>query len=276
MWIVRLAPVVALVAPFAAVSAQEPLTGYTLAWADEFDAPGLPDTGRWTYDTHRNAEGWYNDEAQYYAANRAENARVENGHLIIEARKETLDKSRFRDFGGQAYTSARMISAPTNWTYGHVVTRAKLPCGRGTWPAIWMLPAASDAGWPRGGEIDIMEYVGHTPGVVHGSVHTDAFNHIRNTHKTGTQPVTDVCEAFHDYSVTWTPEAVEIAMDGKPYFRFDNDGKGDRATWPFDKPFRLILNIAVGGTWGGSKGIDDAAFPQRMEVDYVRYYRKAD
>ncbi|MDG5489514.1 glycoside hydrolase family 16 protein [Sphingomonas sp. BGYR3] len=271
---VRAAALIALALAPAAAAAGEPLNGYVLAWSDEFDTPGLPDATRWTYDTHRNAQGWYNEEAQYYAASRPENARVEDGKLIIEAHKETLDNARFPDFGGQNYTSARLLSAPTDWLYGHVVTRAKLPCARGTWPAIWMLPVASDAGWPRGGEIDIMEHVGHTPGVIHGSVHTEAFNHIRNTHKTGTVNSADVCSAFHDYSVTWTPDTVEMAMDGQPYFRFDNDGKGDRATWPFDKPFRLILNIAIGGTWGGSKGIDDAAFPQRMEVEYVRYYRR--
>lgn len=249
-------------------SAPQTPAGYQLAWADEFDRDGAPDPALWRYDTHANRAGWYNNELQYYAADRLENARVEDGRLIIEARREGLDAP---DSGGQGFTSARMISRQA-LTYGLYEIRARLPCARGAWPAIWMLPEAN-APWPAGGEIDIMEHVGHRPGVVHGTVHTGAYNHVAGTEKGGEVAVPDACEAFHLYRLDWTPQATVFSIDDQPFYRFENDGRGDAATWPFDKPFALILNIAVGGDWGGAEGVDEAAFPQRMEVDYVRVYR---
>ncbi|AQR63564.1 glycoside hydrolase [Brevundimonas sp. LM2] len=251
--------VLVLSAPSAPALAQTPPAGYRLAWADEFEYAGLPDPARWTYDTHANATGWYNNEAQYYAADRLRNARVEDGHLIIEARHEQPDAA---DSGGQAYTSARLVSRQ-HWTYGLYEVRARVPCGRGTWPAIWMLRENMTA-WPQDGEIDIMEHVGHRPGIVHGTVHTGAYNHVAQTQRGAEVAVPDACEAFHRYQVRWTPDAVVFAIDDVDYHRFDNDKAGDRATWPFDRPFGLILNIAVGGDWGGAEGIDDAAFPQTM------------
>lgn len=242
--------------------------GYQLAWADEFERDGAPDPALWRYDTHANRAGWYNNELQYYAADRLENARVEDGRLIIEARRESLDAP---DSGGQGFTSVRMISRQA-LTYGLYEIRARLPCARGAWPAIWMLPQAAGA-WPAGGEIDIMEHVGHRLGVVHGTVHTGAYNHVAGTEKGGEVAVPDACEAFHRYQLNWTPEATVFSIDDRPFYRFENDGRGEAATWPFDKPFALILNIAVGGDWGGAEGVDQAAFPQRMEVDYVRVYQ---
>lgn len=261
-----------LAAPAQAETPAAP-AGHELVWSDEFDRPGLPDPARWHYDTHRNAQGWHNDELQYYSANRPENARIEDGKLIIEARHEPADKAKFKDSGGQAYTSARLLSVGEGWRYGIVEARAKLPCGRGSWPAIWMLPVAADTAWPLQGEIDIMEHVGFDPGVVHGTVHTGAYNHVAGTQKGKQVAVPDACTAFHVYRLRWTAETIEISVDGKPYFRFDNDKAGTPETWPFDKPFRLILNLALGGGWGGQKGVDDSAFPQRMEIDYVRVYR---
>lgn len=245
--------------------------GHVLAWADEFEADGLPDASKWTYDTHANRTGWYNEEAQYYAAARPENARIEDGVLIIEARRETMDPAP-ADWGGQAYTSARMVSTAA-WDEGFIEARAKLPCGRGTWPAIWMLPRdASD--WPAGGEIDIMEHVGHDRGEIHGTVHTSRYNHTQGTQRGGMKRVRDACDAFHRYQVLWTPEGINFGVDDVGYYRFRNDGRGDRDTWPFDAPFYLILNIAIGGDWGGAEGVDDRAFPQRMEIDYVRVFRR--
>lgn len=255
----------------ALATAPEAPPGHVLAWSDEFDRDGLPDASKWTYDTHANRTGWYNDEAQYYSADRPENARVEDGVLVIEARREALDPAP-ADWGGQAYTSARMLSKAA-WSEGFFETRAKLPCGRGTWPAIWMLPQDAGAGWPAGGEIDIMEHVGHRPGVVHASIHTEAYNHIKATQSTAASQVPDACTAFHRYQLRWTPREIVFLIDDAPFHRFANDGAGADATWPFDAPFHLILNIAVGGFWGGAEGIDDAALPQRMEVDYVRVYR---
>lgn len=251
----------------AAVQSPEDLT---LVWSDAFDRDGLPDPAIWTYDTHANATGWYNNELQYYAADRPENARVEDGRLIIEARREAVEAP---DHGGQAYSSARLVSRDS-WTYGRIEARAKLPCARGTWPAIWMLPLGMEQ-WPLDGEIDIMEHVGHDPGVVHGTVHTEAFNHVKGTQVGRTVTVPDACDAFHDYAVDWTPQAIVWRLDGVEYHRFDNDGSGVEA-WPFDRPFQLILNVAVGGDWGGAEGVDEAAFPQRMEIDWVRVWRLPD
>ncbi len=247
--------------------------GYELVFADEFDTDGLPDTKRWAYDTHRNAQGWYNQEKQYYAANRAENARIEDGKLIIEARHETLSKTDFADHGGQEYTSARLFTkGKAAWTYGFFEIRAQLPCGRGTWPAIWMLPEDPNVTWPDGGEIDIMERVGFEPGKVHQSIHTRAFNFTRGTQKTAAFDLKTACGQMHRYQLLWTPEFLAMGVDDGPKFMFKKV-TGGQARWPFDKPMHLLLNVAVGGVWGGRKGIADDAFPARMTVDYVRVYQ---
>lgn len=259
---------VALATPAVAQDAQDAPEGYRLVWADEFSTPGLPDPANWTYDTKANRTGWYNNERQYYSADRLENARVEDGNLVIEARRETPDAP---DSGGQAYTSARLLSRQS-WTYGIYEIRARIPCSRGTWPAIWMLPVALES-WPEDGEIDIMEHVGHRPGIVHGTVHTGAYNHVAGTQRGAEIAVPDACDAFHRYQTRWTPEAVVFAIDDDEFYRFENDGTRTKATWPFDVPFRLILNVAVGGDWGGAEGVDDTAFPQAMEIDYVRVWQ---
>ncbi len=252
------------------------LEGYKLVWNDEFNVDGAPDPSRWTYDIERNATGWYNNELQYYSAARHENARVEGGHLIIEARREQLDAATVSDWGNQDYTSARLISrGMAEWTYGFYEVKAKIPCGKGTWPAIWMLPVA-DAEWPAGGEIDIMEHVGHARGEIHGTVHTTRYNHTQGTERGGMKRIRDACDTFHRYQVLWTPEGINFGIDDVGYNRFRNDGRGDRTTWPFDTPFYMILNIAVGGDWGGAEGVDPGAFPQRMEIDYVRVFQKSD
>lgn len=248
--------------------------GYSLVWSDEFSTDGLPDPARWRYDTHRNREGWYNQERQYYASGRLENSRIEKGHLIIEARDERLDPVQFPDLGGQRYTSARLLTQGIQaWTYGFFEIRAKLPCGVGTWPAIWMLPEDPTVEWPNGGEIDIMEHVGHVPGEINQSVHTRAFNFTRNTQKTTKFKVDDACNAMHRYQLLWTPEFVLTGVDDQPKFLF-RSVPDDRTRWPFDKPMHLLLNIAIGGNWGGQRGIDAAAFPARLEIDYVRIYQQ--
>lgn len=253
----------------------EPLVlpqGYTKVWSDEFDRPGLPDPAKWRYDTAFNKQGWFNDELQYYADARRENTRVEGGRLILEARRERLSDKP--DFGGQDYSSGKLVTrGVADWKYGFIQVRAKLACGRGVWPAIWMLAADGKSGWPAMGEIDIMEHVGWDPGRVHGTIHTKAYNHSIGTQKGSNHLVPDACTAFHDYQLDWTPERILIGIDGRAHMRFDNDRKGDPATWPFASPQYLILNVAVGG-WGGQKGIDPAAFPARMEVDYVRVWQK--
>ncbi len=238
--------------------------GHVLVWSDEFDVDGLPDASRWDYDTGRNRLGWYNNEKQYYARARADNAVVSNGRLRITARLEELRSAT--DWGGQRYTSARLLTrGKAEWTYGFFEVRAKLPCGRGTWPAIWTL--GSRGVWPDDGEIDIMEQVGSNPSRVFGTVHT-----LRSG-GTGTGAavqVADACTAFHNYQLTWTADAIAIGIDGVEIYRYPNPRAGT-ASWPFDAPQFLLLNLAIGGDLGGS--IDDAIFPVTMEIDHVRIYQ---
>lgn len=246
--------------------------GYRLVWSDEFNEGRLPDPDKWTYDTYRNKDGWWNKELQYYSAAREKNVRIENGVLLIEAHRETLTEAAFPDWGGQAYTSARLLTKGLeSWTYGYFEIRAKLACGRGTWPAIWMLPDGTST-WPDDGEIDIMEYLGHDEGKVHATVHTRDYNHSKGTHQTAATRVDDPCGAFHVYTLHWTPEAITIGADGADYYTFENTGEGYGA-WPFDQPQHLILNLAIGG-WGGAKGIDEEIFPVRLEIDHVRVWQK--
>ncbi len=235
-----------------------------LDWSDEFSYTGLPNNLKWGYDV--GGGGWGNNELQYYTENRLENARVENGKLVIEARKES--------YGGSSYTSARLVTKQKgDWLYGRIEAYAKLPSGRGTWPAIWMLPTDwVYGGWPNSGEIDIMEYVGYDPGVVHGSIHTEVYNHILGTQKTATINVADAETAYHLYALEWTSDRIDIFVDGNKYFSFFNQHI-DYKTWPFDRRFHLLLNIAVGGNWGGAMGVDPDIWPQKMYVDYVRVYK---
>lgn len=238
--------------------------GYRLVWADEFDRDGLPDPARWVYDTERNRLGWYNNELQYYAAARFENTLVSGGRLRITARRESLSSAP--DWGGQRYTSARLITrGKAQWTYGFFEIRAKLPCGRGTWPAIWTL--GSGGTWPDDGEIDILEQVGSNPSRVFGTVHTLQ----SGGNGTGAAiQVPDACTAFHDYQLHWTRDEISIGMDGNVYYRYANPRSG-RNTWPFDAPQFLLLNIAIGGTLGGA--VDDSIFPVTMEVEHVRVWQ---
>jgi beta-glucanase (GH16 family) len=237
------------------------------AFADEFKSAAS--LTNWRFDTARNAAGWYNNEKQYYSAARLANARVRGGRLVIEARRERLARDKFSDWGGQSYTSARMISRQ-GFQHGYYEIRAKLPCGRGIWPAIWMLPASGN--WPEMGEIDIMEMVGWDPNVIHGTVHTGAFNHAKGTQRGAQTRVATSCTAFHRYQLDWRPDALTIGVDDRAFFEVRNDQPGGAAAWPFNKPFHMILNVAVGGDWGGKQGIDDAAFPQQMTIDYVRHW----
>lgn len=248
------------------------LAGWTLAWSDEFNVDGLPDATKWDYDTDRNAVGWFNNELQYYARSRPENARVEGGRLIITARKEALRTAP--DYGGQQYTSARLVTrGKASWTYGFFEVRARMPCGQGTWPAIWTL--GTGGRWPEDGEIDILEQTGWNKTEVLGTVHTRAYNYVNGSlgvgRGTSTQ-VPDACGAFHNYQLTWTADRIEIGVDDVVYMVFDNPKTGDTTRWPFDNPQYLILNLAIGGVLGGT--VDPAFTTQQMEVDHVRVYRR--
>ena len=239
------------------------LPGFALVWSDEFDHSGPPDPAKWGYE-----EGLLrNDEAQYYTRGRLENARVEDGRLVLEARHER--------FASAEYTSASLTTRKsTQFLYGRVEVRAQLPRGRGLWPAIWMLGANIDqVGWPRCGEIDIMENVGFEPDLIHGTVHTDAYNHTKNTQKGAALAVPGISDGFHVYAIEWSPERIDFFVDAAAYFTFHKES-GDPSVWPFDAKQYLILNVAVGGSWGGLHGIDALVFPQRMLVDYVRVYQR--
>lgn len=238
---------------------------WTLQWHDEFEGTGLPDSTKWGYE-----EGFVrNNEKQFYTRRRAENAHLDDGHLIITARKETYQDAN--------YTSASLRTKDkASWTYGRIEVRAQLPTGRGMWPAIWMLGTNIDAvGWPECGEIDIMEYVGFEPDTIYANIHTEAFNHVDGTAKGSSIHVEAPDEAFHTYAIEWTPDQIDFFVDEQNYFTFENTGAGV-AEWPFDQPFYLILNAAVGGSWGGQEGIDDAIFPQQYRIDYVRVYEQVD
>lgn len=234
-----------------------------LVWSDEFSVNGLPDPNKWDYDV--GDHGWGNNELQYYSNADLNNTRIENGILTIEAKADPAHP--------KGYSSARMVTrGKASWQYGYFEIKAKLPEGVGTWPAIWMLAEENrHGGWPKNGEIDLMEHVGYDPGKVHGTVHTEAFNHSIGTQKGGFTIVENFKSEFHIYAIDWTEDKIDFYIDGKKYFSFANTG-GNYKEWPFNQPFHMILNIAVGGNWGGQKGINEKIWPQKMEVDYVRVY----
>lgn len=231
-------------------------SGWRVVWSDEFNRDGLPDARKWDYEVGLVR----NKEAQYYTRRRPENARVERGLLVIEARREPWQ--------GSDYTSASLITlGKFGFQYGRVEVRAKLPAARGAWPAIWMLGEdRAIVGWPRCGELDILEHVGHLPGVVHGTVH-QAKDSSGYQSKGGTVHIPTATSAFHTYRMDWTPQALIWFVDDVEYFRFPYVGP---TTWTFDRRMYLLLNLAVGGSWGGQQGIDAVLFPQRFEVDWVR------
>ena len=245
----------------------KPVDDYQLVWSDEFEYSGLPDTDKWLYDTEGNPYSWGNSEAQFYTDGRIENAKVENGVLSITAIRELWEDKE--------YTSARLVSN-ADWKYGRIEVRAKIPPARGTWSAIWMMPGGwsfKDGNWPDVGEFDIMEHVGHDPGIIHASAHSKDYQWQNGTQQTATIHINDATEAFHSYTWEWSPDLVRAFVDDSLYFEYTNEGLGPNK-WPYDKPFYLILNVAVGGEWGRIKGIDEEAFPQVMEVDYVRVFQK--
>lgn len=240
-------------------------------WCDEFDVDGLPDSDKWSYDV--GGGGWGNNELQYYTEADLDNARVEDGNLFITAIKEQI--------GTREYSSARLVSKYRgDWLYGRIQIKAKMPSGRGLWSALWMLPTDwRYGGWPDSGEIDIMEYVGYDEDRVHGTIHTGAYNHGLGTQIGFSKVVPLVEEEFKIYEMVWEPGKIDLYIDGVKfaYFGYNPNANVDienSDAWPFDQRFHLIMNIAVGGNWGGLQGIDNTIFPQSMVIDYVRVYQK--
>lgn len=242
--------------------------GYELVWADEFDGNSL-NPSDWTHEVW---EPYHvNNELQAYvngSFNGTPVTQVEDGKLKITCFKA----------GTNQYKSGRVYAhVNEGWCYGIFEARIKLPKGRGTWPAFWMLPANNDWSgnpWPRCGEIDIMEEVGFHPDYTSSSIHCEAYNHMKGTQKTSERYTQGAESDFHTYRLEWTKDYMKTYVDGNLLFSFNNDGRGDITTWPFKRNFYIILNLAWGGMWGGQQGVDDNALPATMEVDYVRVFQK--
>ena len=237
--------------------------GWELTWNEEFNYTGLPDTSIWNYAVGGN--GYGNNELQYYTKDEVGNAVVKDGKLFITALIQTKEKNK--------YTSARLFTKDkAEFTYGRIEVNAKLPAGRGTWPAIWMLGKnRSEISWPECGEIDIMEHVGFDADSIHGTMHTKAYNHIKGTQKGKAIFIKNPYTEFNTYAIEWTSEKIDFLVNDVVYNHIENEHL-TTAEWPFDQPFYLILNLAIGGNWGGKKGIDESIFPATMEIDYVRVY----
>jgi beta-glucanase (GH16 family) len=235
---------------------------WVLEWEDQFNKDGLPDPAIWSYEVGKIR----NNETQYYTEGRLENARVENGLLVIEARNDNWE--------GKGVTSASIhTSGKKSILYRKVEVRAKVPAGRGSWPAIWMLGDVKNGGvrWPDCGEIDIMENVGYDPDKVHFNVHTKAYNHVKKTNKGQVVPNVNPADDFHVYAIEWYEDRIDFFLDGTKHFTFLKEEGIDK--WPFDKSQYLILNLAIGGAWGGQKGIDESMYPFKYYIDYVKVYK---
>ena len=251
------------VTPLAAASTASAPAGWTLSWSDEFDGAAL-DRSKWTFDI--GGHGWGNAELQYYT-DRPDNVRVAGGQLVIEARREA--------YGGKAYTSARIKTAGLmEQMHGRFEARIKVARGQGIWPAFWMLGAdIGKIGWPLAGEIDIMENIGKEPAIVHGTVHGPGYS---GEHAFGAPSPLErgaYADDFHVFAVEWEPGEIRWYRDGIHYHTARPDlVKGD---WVFERPFFVLLNLAVGGHWPGNPD-GTTVLPQRMLVDWVRVYRRGD
>lgn len=242
--------------------------GYTLVWHDEFDSGTELDGASWTHQVAN--PGWVNNELQTYVNGSYDGTRVteiKDGRLLI-----TASKLSDKVVSGRVYAKEN-----TGWQYGIFEARIRLPKGKGTWPAFWMMPVNNDFNanpWPRCGEIDIMEEVGYHPDYTSSSIHCESYNHVKGTQKTAERLTQGAEDDFHVYRLEWTADYIRTYVDGNLLLNFENDGRGKVETWPFNKPFYVILNLAWGGNWGGAQGIDESALPATMQVDYVRVFQK--
>lgn len=243
-------------------------TQWELTWSDEFDYEGAPDARKWDYE-----HGFIrNDELQYYT-DRPENVRVDGEHLIIEAQQD----SALIDGEVREITSASVTTHDKQaWQYGKVEISAKLPNSLGTWPALWMLGEnVSEVGWPLCGEIDIMENVGYMPDTVFTTIHTETYNHTRDTQKIAGTYLPSGDTEFHTYGIEWNAQQIDFLIDGKRVFTVTKQAGDGVEEWPFDQPFYLLMNFAYGGAWGGVQGVDKSSLPQQYRIDYVRVYQAA-
>jgi beta-glucanase (GH16 family) len=254
---------------------------WEIVWSDEFNDEGLPDPARWGYE-----EGFVrNGEMQYYTRECKENARVEKGSLIIEGRKEEVKNPKYKD-GSRNWKEQREVAHYTSgsintlglaqFIYGRVEVRAKMPQGKGMWPAIWMMGINhGDVGWPLCGEIDIMEYLGKDPNTIHANNHfADPNIKDKAVHRSagkGTITIEEPYKGFHVYAIEWDEKQIKFFVDDRQYSTFNIDAAGKGPDNPFRKPHYLLLNLALGGSWGGN--IDDGILPQKYEIDYVRVFK---
>ena len=243
--------------------------GWALVWNDEFDGPAL-NLEKWSYEI--GGHGWGNNELQYYSDDDS-TAFIRDGKLVLRA--DLVPQGTGSADNLRYFSSARLrTSGKGDWRYGRIEVKAKLALGQGIWPAIWMLPTDwMYGGWPESGEIDIMEHVGYDPGRVHGSIHTGSYNHKINTQRGGSKLLDKISSKFYVYAIEWYEDRIDFLIDDAKYFSFQNDGKNDFNTWPFNQRFHLLINIAVGGDWPGSPD-ETTQFPTEMEVEYVRVYEK--
>lgn len=247
---------------FLCLAVQSYSQDYVMVWNDEFNTPGLPDSTKWGYEIGKVR----NAELQYYTDKRGENARIQDTVLIIEARKES--------YKGADYTAASLISRHKgDWLYGKFEISAMVPTGKGTWPAIWMLPTNDEyGGWPKSGEIDIMEYVGMEPHNLYYTIHYQGTNGKGHESSGSASLSLQPYHRFVKFTLEWSPTKMEWFEDDKlvhTYIQKSDDPKA----WPFNKEFYMILNLAYGGAWGGQQGIDDTLLPHKFYVDYVRIYQ---
>ena len=243
--------------------------GYKLVWNDEFNEGSELNSTDWRHEVQKS--GWVNNELQNYVNGSAD------GKRVTEIADNRLYINCFKGSDGKIYSGRVYAHETQGWLYGIFEARIKLPKGKGTWPAFWMMPCNNDFGanpWPKCGEIDIMEEVGVNPNRTSSSLHTESYNHVMNTQKTAERLTEGAEDGFHVYRLEWAEDHITTYVDGVKLLSFDNDGKGNVATWPFNKPFYVILNLAWGGSWGGMNGVDETALPATMEVDYVRVFQK--
>ena len=238
--------------------------GYTLVWQDEFESGSELNQNDWTHEV-KNA-GWVNHELQNYV-----NHKTPDGALVTEVKNGTLRITALKE-NGKIYSGRVYAKVKSGWTYGYIEASIKLPKGKGTWPAFWMMPV-NFRSWPADGEIDIMEEVGYHPDYVSSSLHANAHVHSNGTQITHEMKCPGAEGEFHTYAILWTSKNITTYVDGQVQLSYDNRGLG-RDDWPYDDPFYVIFNLAWGGDWGGAQGVDENALPATMEVDYVRVFQK--
>ena len=238
--------------------------GYKLVWQDEFNEGTELNAADWTHEVQ--PSGWVNHELQNYV-----NHTTPKGHYVTEISGGKLQIHCFKE-DGKIYSGRVYAKVKEGWTYGYIEASIKLPKGKGTWPAFWMMPVNFKS-WPADGEIDIMEEVGYHPDYVSSSLHANAHVHSNNTQVTHEMYCKGAEGEFHTYAIEWTAQNITTFVDGKKQLSYDNRGLG-RDDWPYNDPFYIIFNLAWGGDWGGQQGVDENALPVTMEVDYVRVFQK--